>query len=412
MFRNRHIIKRIESLLGAFPVVVLCGARQVGKTTLLRHTFPDWDYVVFDPSIDVENARSDPDLFLRNHRFPLILDEIQYAPEVVSAVKRHVDEHSDVSGQIILTGSQQWQVIKSIAESLAGRAILVDMFGFSLAERCGKIKPGSWLADWMDDQDKFMEAKHERLPLQETLYEILWRGDLPKSVLLPENLVPDYYSSYRKTYAERDARMLADISDWHQFGRFLQLAGALTGQEVNYSQIGRDIGVTPQTAKRWLRVLEATYQWFEVQPFKGNMIKRVSGKPKGYLPNTGMICHGQQISSPNAIGGHPLLGPLFETAVVNELCKQMRLMDSAPGVHRWRSSGGAELDLLLSRDGVLYPFEIKANSRPTRKSASGIHAFMKSYPKQKIAMGAVLAPAESIYRLSDNVVVIPWDLDY
>lgn len=410
MYRSRHITKRIESLLDAFPVVVLCGARQVGKTTLLRHIFPDWDYVVFDPSIDVENARSDPDLFLRNHNFPLILDEIQYAPEVVSAVKRHVDENSGVSEQIIMTGSQQWQVIKSIAESLAGRAILVDMFGFSLAERCEKTTPGNWLEDWMNDQEAFLEAKHERLRLEETLYEILWRGDLPKSVLVQKDLVVDYYSSYRKTYAERDARLLADVSDWHQFGRFLQLAGALTGQEINYSQIGRDIGVTPQTAKRWLRVLKATYQWFEVQPFKGNLIKRVSGKPKGYLPNTGMICHGQQITSPQAIGGHPLLGPLFETAVVNELCKQMGLMHGTPSMHHWRSGGGAEVDLLLSRDGMLYPFEIKSNSRPSRSSASGIHAFMKSYPNQNIAMGAVLSPAENVYRLSDRVIVIPWDL--
>jgi uncharacterized protein len=410
MYKDRYISKRIENLLDAFPVVVLCGARQVGKTTLLRHIFPDWDYVVFDPSIDVENARSDPDLFLRNHSSPLILDEIQYAPEVVSAVKRHVDERGGVNAQFILTGSQQWQVIKSIAESLAGRAILLDMFGFSLAERCGKEESASWLEMWMKDQEAFLDSKHERLPLRENLYEILWRGDLPKAVLTKEEMVPDYYSSYRKTYAERDARMLADVSDWHQFGRFLQLAGALTAQEINYSQIGRDIGVTPQTAKRWLRVLEATYQWFEVQPFKGNMIKRVSGKPKAYMPNTGMICHGQQISSPRAIGGHPLMGPLFETAVVNEICKQMGLMHAPPGMHHWRSSGGAEVDLLLSRDGVLYPFEIKSNSRPSRNSASGIHAFIKSHPKHNVAMGAVLAPAENIYRLSDSVVVIPWDL--
>jgi len=195
------------------------------------------------------------------------------------------------------------------------------------------------------------------------------------------------------------------------FGRFYRLCGALSAQEVNHSELGRDIGITPQTANRWISILKATFQWFQLSPYFGNTLKRISKKPKGYLSDTGLICSTRIISSPDGIGGHPLWGALFETAVVHEIRKLTRPMALPPAMYHWRSHGGAEVDVLLERDGRIYPIEIKANSHPGKKEGGGIQAFRETYPKLNIQAGLILAPAEQSYPLAENLFVIPWNCE-
>ena len=409
MYRERLLTGRLQGLMAAFPAVIVAGARQVGKTTLLKHMYGDQaEIVVFDPVVDVENAREDPELFLDNHRTPLVLDEIQYAPEVVASLKRRIDEDRS-PGQYVLSGSQQWRVLTSVSESLAGRAACLDLEGFSLAETAGS--PRSWLAAWIADPDAFLANPPPRLTASRTLYEFLWRGCLPDATLLDEAVIPDFHAAYLRTYIERDVRLLADVSDWQLFGRFVRLCAALTAQEINRSHLGRELGVTPQTAGRWLDLLEATYQWFEVPAYSGNTVKRVSGKAKGYLADTGMACHAQILSTSTSLGGHPLLGALFETAVVAEIRKHAGAMSTPPHLHHWRTSAGAEVDLLLERDGVFYPVEIKAKSNPSRGDTTGITAFRKTYPHLRIDKGLVIAPIQKTLRLNGNDWAIPWDLD-
>ena len=208
----------------------------------------------------------------------------------------------------------------------------------------------------------------------------------------------------------RNDRLMLDAADWQQFGRFVQLAAALTAQEVNFSQLGREIGITPQTSKRWLAVLAATFQWFELPAYQGNAIKRISSKPKGYLSDTGLACHLSRITSPDALGGHPMAGALFETAVVSEIRKLQSAMPRKAALYHWRTHGGSEVDLVLERDGLLYPIGIKLASRPTRNDARGFTALRASNPRQRIAPGLVLAPAEHIERLTDNDFVAPYDM--
>jgi len=410
MYRERILTDKLLKLVGAFPVVVVSGARQVGKTTLLRHVFPDYDYAVFDPSIDLERARSEPDLFLRNHPSPVILDEIQYAPELVSAVKRRVDASDARPGMYLMSGSQQWQVLRSLAESLAGRAAFLDLRGFSIQELAGAGTSACWLTEWLRDAHAFVaEAKHTNTCFSGTLWNWLWRGFLPRLNDLDETLVPEFWMGYHRTYVERDARMVADVDDWQQFGMFLRLVAALTAQEINYSQLGRDIGMTPQTARRWLKVLDGTFQWFEVPAFKGNLLKRVSSKPKGYLADTGLICHHAQISSPQTLGGHPLSGPLFETAMVNEILKQVGTLPGRTGLHHWRSAGGAEVDLLIERDGTLHPFEMKLTANPSRRDASGLIAFRRAHRDLQIGAGAVLCAVDRPRWIAEEIAAIPWN---
>jgi len=426
-YKPRILADRLRSATSLFPVVVLSGARQVGKSTLLAHALPEWSAVVLDPAIDVAGAREDPDLFLDNHEPPLIVDEVQYAPELVGAIKRRIDRDR-TPGQYVLTGSQQWSVLRTASESLAGRAVFLDLGGFALREIAERTESESWLDRYLADPAAFVDAVARpasglavsgsaasrtelRLPTQRTLYEQLWRGFLPEADSLDEAWIGDFLRSYVRTYIERDVRLIADVSDWQQFGRFVQLVSALSAQEINHSQLGREIGVTSQTASRWLATLKATFQWYAAPPYQGNAIKRISGKPKGYFADTGLICAMQSISTPRALAGHPLVGAIFETAVVGEIIRLSAAMPTPPALHHWRSHGGAEVDLILERDGVLHPIEIKMTSKPGKSEARGFAALRETYPTQAIAPGLVISPIDAPRRLTATDAAIPWDLE-
>jgi predicted AAA+ superfamily ATPase len=388
--------------------VIVTGARQVGKSTLLTHLFPEATHILLDPVQDIQNLRRDPDLFLKNCQFPVIFDEIQYAPELVPALKRKIDKNKQ-PGQFLLTGSQQWGVLNTISESLAGRAIIVTLDGFSLTETANININQPWLAQWLSDPDQWLAQPLQRLALPCPLYETLWRGTLPEAVFLPKELIADFHASYQRTYIERDIRLLANVGDLAQFGRFVRLVAALTAQEVNYSQLGRDIGISPQTAKRWLTTLLQTFEWFEIPAFSNNLVKRISEKPKGYFMDTGQVCYSQMISSPEAISAHPLWGALFENAVVSELRKQANLITTPPQFHHWRLHSGAEVDLILERDGKFYPIEIKAKSKITTADARNINTFRNLYPHLNIQKGLIIAPSDTRYAVTENDWVIPWD---
>ncbi len=439
-YKKRILADKLRQMLGRFAVVVVSGARQVGKSTLLQHELPDWEAVVFDPAVDIGNARRDPDLFLDNHPAPLILDEIQYAPELVAAIKRRVDRcpapvravaetgsraggraagrkgnDSDAqevgrkAGMYVLTGSQQWSVLKSASESLAGRAVFLDLEEFCLAEIAEASVEEHWLKQYLDSPKEFVASSHKRLPTGRTLYEQLWWGFLPEADSLERDWVAEFYRAYLRTYIERDVRLLTDVGDWQQFGRFVRLAAALTAQEINHSQLGRELGVTPQTARRWLATLRATFQWFEAPAYHGNIIKRISSKPKGYLADTGLACNLQTISTPQSLSGHPLVGAIFESAVVGEIRKLSGTLATPPNMYHWRSHSGAEVDLLLERDGMFYPIEIKLTSRPSRQDTRGIEAFRTAYPRLSVAPGLVITPVEHMEQLSDTEYSLPWD---
>jgi predicted AAA+ superfamily ATPase len=401
--------KRLEALAKSFAVVVVVGARQVGKTTLLQELFPKADYVVFDPVIDIENARSEPELFLQNHPAPVILDEIQYVPELVAALKRQVDKNKG-KGQYFLTGSQQWGVLKSLAESLAGRAVFLDLEGFSLSEVIGHGNEEPWLKRYLEKPDEFLKTNQTRLSLKRSVFEQIWRGWMPETQELDLEMVPSFYQAYQRTYIERDVRLIGDVEDWQQFGRFVRLISALTAQEINFSQLGRDIDITPQTSKRWLGMLKSTFQWFEIPAYTQNQIKKISLKPKGYVADTGAACASQVIASPVVLASHPLWGSLYETAIVGDIRKQCSVFTTTPSLYHWRTHSGAEVDLIIEWNGTLYPIEMKATSHPSKSDTRGIKAFREAHTKHKIAEGLVICPTEHVTKISDHDYALPWDV--
>ena len=405
-YKTRNSEKRLRELSKHFKGILLVGARQVGKTTLLHHLFPEARAVTFDPIQDLYGARRDPDLFLDNFPPPLILDEIQYAPELLPALKRRMDTQSG-HGQYYLSGSQQLALLKDVTESLAGRVAMVQLGPMTPLERLGFGGTPAWVEAYLDKPDAFAGQEWKRVLGKEEVYQALWRGQLPGTLDLPDTVLPDYYQSYVGTYIERDVRRQGGLADLAGFSRLVGLAAALTAQEVNASQFGREVGVSPRTARLWLDILAACYQWRELPAYHGNAVKRVSGRPKGYLGDTGLACWLQRISSPVALAGHPLVGSVFETMVVNSLVAEASILSSSPRAWHWRSTGGAEVDLLFERDGSLYPIEVKCKTNLSGHDLRGLHAFRETYGK-KVRHAVIVYAGTELLRVAPDIVAVPW----
>ncbi|OQA82563.1 MAG: hypothetical protein BWY28_03224 [bacterium ADurb.Bin236] len=406
-YKTRQIETRLRSFASHFKAVLVAGARQVGKSTLLTHVFPDMKAVTFDPVQDIYGARKDPDLFLDNFPPPLILDEIQYAPELMPALKRRMDQNQDM-GQYFLSGSQQLSVLRDVAESMAGRVGVLRLGPMTPHELLGAGDEQPWIERYLQNPEDPASLSQGLLPVNGGFARLLWRGAMPGALHLPDELVSDYYRSYVETYVERDIRRQGEIRELMEFGRFIGLAGAMTAREINVSQFGREIGVAPRTARHWLDMLAACYQWRELPAYSGNVVKRVSGKRKGYVLDSGLVCWLQRISSSDALSANPLLGAIFETFTTSFLLRQAEIMPMPPQAWHWRAAGGAEVDLVLERDGKLYPIEVKCKHSLSGHDARGLHSFRATYPDKAMPGVIVYAGAET-YRLSEHVIAIPWN---
>ena len=237
--------------------------------------------------------------------------------------------------------------------------------------------------------------------------EVLWRGSLPDAVCLPLCKVGRYLSSYILTYLERDVRVAGRVEDIEKFSRFLALCAALSGQIVNRTQLGREIGISPATAEKWLSILKATFQWHELAPWKGNTIKRISGKPKGLFSDTGLASHLLRFSSPDAILAAPQRGAMFETFVGNEIRKSLFGFAGSVGHYHWRTDAGAEVDNVLEVDGRLHPFEVKCKDNLNAYDLRGIRAFRETYG-DLAGDGAVIYAGRDVYKIDDKTWAVPW----
>jgi uncharacterized protein len=404
MYKPRLIEDKLIELFRYYPVVAVLGARQVGKSTLVENNFGNQvESVVFDPVVDVENARLDPEFFLQNHPPPVFLDEIQYAPELLGPIKRQVDRLRK-KGLYLLSGSQHLSVMRDISESLAGRVAVVHLYPMTRREMAG-LEKGAFLERWISGEAAF-EITREETP--DLLYPLIWRGGYPGVMELPENMVSVYWQSYLQTYIERDIRSVANIGSLQTFGQFIRLLAALSAQEINHTHLGRELGVDRKTAQAWMETIQSTFLWLSLPAFSRNPVKRIACRAKGYFADTGFICQLQRIVSPDAIGGHPLLGALFETWVVMEIMKNIQAWPMPPNMHHFRSYGGAEVDLVLEFNGTLYPIEIKAKSNPTRNDGRGIGAFRDCFPKEKIGPGLIICAVEKPVKLWDDLIAMPW----
>lgn len=405
MYIPRQLEERIGHLGSRFKSVLVLGARQVGKTTLLKHLMPNAPYFVFDPVQDLYGARQDPDMFLKSYTPPLILDEVQYVPEVLSTIKRFVDE-SNQRGQYYLTGSQNFAALRHISESLAGRVAIIELDPLTIYEQLYVSSHQSWLKCYLQEPAHLLSSDLKLLDMD--LLNAIWKGGFPGTIGFSTADFHDFFNSYLQTYVERDVRMLTEVRDLSLFSRFISLQSALTAQEVNSSKLGREIGIAPQTAQEWTFILENSYQWIMIPPFSGNLIKRLSKKPKGYFTDTGFACYLTRINSRDALLGHPHFGHLFETFCVNQILRTLKTYGKSFNFYHWRTSGGAEVDLILEMDGILYPIEFKSKTNPSRRDTQGLVQFMTDYAHLKIAPGLVIHGGDKAYKLQENIIAIPW----
>ena len=393
---TKYIHREIEPILKEsvkqFSAVAVCGPRQSGKSTLLQNVFPDYQYVTLDDPLRREQAVSDPNLFLSSIGEKTIIDEIQYAPGLLSYVKIQIDQNREKKGLYIFTGSQQFPLIKDLGDSLAGRVALLDLLPFCVSEKCTA------------PDFKIMFSETKELFIQSCL-----RGSYPELVIQAEINPEIWYPSYIRTYLERDIRSIYDIGSLREFHQFMRLLAARCSQVLNMSSFATELGVTVNTIKRWLSILEASRIIYILQPFYRNLGKRLTKSPKVYFLDCALACHLAGIKNGDQLLQSSFVGAFFENFCIQETIKSFLNRGLIPTIYYIRTHNQLEVDLIIEGLGlVLFPIEIKFTQTPKLSMARQIHRFKKTFSQLDIREGSVLSLSNIAVPLSSQVSVQPF----
>lgn len=412
---NRTIEKKIDEMNGAFPVILLTGARQVGKSTLLEYinnsSKEKINYVTLDNIIERSNAIEDPETFLRTHETPLIIDEFQYAPNLLSYIKIHIDDArknelfnngSPVNTMYYLTGSQVFQAMKNVSESLAGRIGILELNPLSTREIYKKNE------DCFIPNINLLKKKEKLVyePLGNVFDRIL-KGSYPVLYNDVENNLENFYSAYIKTYIERDIRELINIKDEIKFLKFISAVAARTGQEYNASDIGKDVGIDNKTVDEWMSILKNTFLVYLLQPYYNNALGRAIKRPKIYFMDTGLACYLAGYLDSRTLERSAYSGQIFETYIISEIVKSYTNNSRDPRLHLYyyRDNNQKEIDLLIIDQDNIYPVEIKKSANPGKdaiKNFNIVEKFEMNSPN-----GVVLCLTKDIHALDENNYMIP-----
>ena len=404
MYRHREAEATLLSLMRQFKVVLVTGARQVGKTTMLQHVLPeDFRYVTLDDPRAGVLAREDPVLFFDANRLPVAVDEVQRVPELFQQVKFLVDQSPEV-GRVVLTGSQTFQLMQGVSESLAGRVAILEMTGMSLRELTGCGGRGPYVPSEVGDDGRCESP--ENLDLWATIH----RGSMPR-LMDPSVSWDAFYTGYVRTYLERDVRDLITVKDEASFYHFLVACAARTGRLVNHSDLARGAGVDTKTAQSWLSVLQASGVVRLLRPFWSNATKRLTKTPKLYFTDTGLACHLLGWSSPETLRRGAMAGHVFETFVVGEIIKSyLNAGGDARNVHFYRDARQREIDLIIQEGRVLHPVEIKTSATVTREAAAGF-SVLNDVGDYDVGAGAVICQTREPYPVTATVKAVPvWSI--
>jgi predicted AAA+ superfamily ATPase len=403
IYTHRTLEKLFIKAALQFPVMLITGARQVGKTTFLRHMGQKKRaYVTFDDPLVRDFARKDPALFMQRFTPPVTIDEIQYAPELLPYIKMEADKNRG-PGLFWLTGSQQFHVMKGVSESLAGRVGITRLLGFSHREKIGQGEKSKAFLPLPAKIKK--EAETGTVLSLKELYRMIWRGSFPV-IALDENINRDlFYSSYVQTYLQRDIRDLAHVGDEMAFFRFLRASAARSGQLLNLADLSRDADIAPNTAKTWLSIMQASGIVYILEPYHTNITKRLVKTPKLYFLDTGLCSWLTEWSSPETLESGAMSGPILETWIMAEILKSWWHNGLTPSFYFYRDKDQKEVDLLIVKDNVIHPVEFKKSASPGRDSVRHFASLKKlGIP---IGPGGVICLAQQYLPLTEKNSIIP-----
>ncbi len=408
MFLERRLQKTIQKAVKSFPAIVITGPRQSGKTRLLREKWQNTHHFLSLEDPDIRRlASDDPRTFLTQNRPPLILDEIQYYPEILTYIKSSIDDNRQDAGQWLLTGSQQFALMKGVGESLAGRAAILNLLPLSLAEIQQReeglvqyLNPEA-----LDDLQKMDGQAGGFLDLGAWLL----RGSYPELYEKPQIDRRLWFGSYVQSYLERDVRNLSQVGDLGDFEKFLKLLAARTGQILHLQEITQEVGVSFPTGKRWLSILEASFVVYLLRPYHRNFGKRMIKSPKIYFLDTGLASFLVGLHSQEHLLASPMAGHLFETAIVSELIKGYTNEGINPPLYFWRSHDGLEVDVLVEDNLRLIPIEIKLSATMSPEHIRGLKKWREivSSPDGK---SLLICGIENIQEISKDIIAYPWSL--
>lgn len=408
MYITRHMEKPVMELNEQYPVLLLTGPRQVGKTTMLEHLIEvegkGRKKVSLDDLTLRELAKTDPKMFFQLYQPPLLIDEVQYAPELFPYIKIMVDERHQ-PGDFWLTGSQLFKMMEGVQESLAGRVALLHLSPLSQSEIMKRPPEPPFSLEL----PLLSERQNGRQMLNTPeVFQRIHQGGMPALVTGTYSNASIFYSSYIDTYMERDVRRLSNDIDSLKFLRFLRSVAARTSQQANYKGIADDAEIDQTTAKNWLHVLEALGIIFLLEPYSNNVLKRTVSTPKLYFYDSGIVCYLTRWSSPETAMEGAMSGALLENYTVAEIIKTYQNAGQEPFLYYYRDKDAREIDLILERDGKLFPIEIKKMASPPKKLTKVFDLIDKS-PLQR-GTGAILCMADQLGAFDQNNLIVPISL--
>lgn len=408
MYITRHMEKPVMELNEQYPVLLLTGPRQVGKTTMLEHLIEvegkGRKKVSLDDLTLRELAKTDPKMFFQLYQPPLLIDEVQYAPELFPYIKIMVDERHQ-PGDFWLTGSQLFKMMEGVQESLAGRVALLHLSPLSQSEIMKRPPEPPFSLEL----PLLSERQNGRQMLNTPeVFQRIHQGGMPALVTGTYSNASIFYSSYIDTYMERDVRRLSNDIDSLKVLRFLRSVAARTSQQVNYKGIADDAEIDQTTAKNWLHVLEALGIIFLLEPYSNNVLKRTVSTPKLYFYDSGIVCYLTRWSSPETAMEGAMSGALLENYTVAEIIKTYQNAGQEPFLYYYRDKDAREIDLILERDGKLFPIEIKKMASPPKKLTKVFDLIDKS-PLQR-GTGAILCMADQLGAFDQNNLIVPISL--